>query len=98
MKKMIQLALPENTKILNNFKHPQLFYSNSRKHMELDVYVPEYSLAFEFQGPHHYHFHYRFGYSDGFQVKDEEKRAACQDAGITLIDIPYWWDFRYSCQ
>jgi hypothetical protein len=24
--------------------------------------------------------------------RDIEKKKACQDACITLIDIPYWWD------
>lgn len=24
--------------------------------------------------------------------KDVEKRQACEQAGITLIEIPYWWD------
>ena len=26
------------------------------------------------------------------QQRDQEKRKACEKAGITLIEIPYWWD------
>lgn len=25
-------------------------------------------------------------------VRDEEKRIACEAEGITLIEVPYWWD------
>jgi hypothetical protein len=25
-------------------------------------------------------------------LKDEEKRATCERQGITLIEIPHWWD------
>lgn len=24
--------------------------------------------------------------------RDQEKREGCQSIGITLIEIPYWWD------
>jgi hypothetical protein len=30
-------------------------------------------------------------YSDSLII-DAEKMEACRDAGITLIEIPYWWD------
>jgi hypothetical protein len=26
------------------------------------------------------------------QSRDEQKRLAANDANITLIEIPYWWD------
>jgi hypothetical protein len=28
------------------------------------------------------------------QIRDTEKLMACKKAGITLIAIPYWWDYR----
>lgn len=28
------------------------------------------------------------------QEKDEERKNACKEVGITLIPIPYWWDGR----
>lgn len=28
--------------------------------------------------------------------RDMEKKTACSDAGITLIEIPYWWDETIS--
>ena len=24
--------------------------------------------------------------------KDQEKRKACKEAGVTLVEVPYWWD------
>jgi hypothetical protein len=26
------------------------------------------------------------------QLRDKEKKLACQLLGITLIEVPYWWD------
>lgn len=28
--------------------------------------------------------------------RDTEKKRACNDIGITLIEIPYWWDETIS--
>ncbi len=60
--------------------------------MELDVYIEEYSLAFEYQGEHHYDDHFLYGVSTTQQQKDDAKRKACKAHNITLIEIPYWWD------
>lgn len=27
-----------------------------------------------------------------YQERDEEKRIACKTKGITLVEVPYWWD------
>ncbi len=47
-------------------------------------------------GIQHYTTHYLFGDHKLQQQRDIEKRQICQQAGITLIDIPYWWDHKLA--
>jgi hypothetical protein len=61
--------------------------------MQLDVFVPELHLAFEYQGEQHYFNIFSYGAQWGYEKRDAEKRRACKAAGITLIEVPYWWDF-----
>jgi hypothetical protein len=61
--------------------------------MELDIFLPKERVAFEYQGEHHYY----DVYSMGQQIwqrkdRDNEKKAACVENGIALIEVPYWWD------
>ncbi len=49
--------------ILYSFKHPQLTYPETNENIELDIYIPSFQLAFEYQGKQHYHDHYLFGSS-----------------------------------
>jgi hypothetical protein len=71
--------------ILINYKHPQLEYSKSKKLMELDVYIPSLKLAIE-------HYKEKLAVSLEEQVKrDREKMLACQQIGISLVQVPYWW-------
>ena len=47
-------------------------------------------MAFEYQGEQHYRWNTVFG--ESYRDKDKHKREACKRFGITLIEIPYWWD------
>ena len=62
--------------------------------MQFDLYLPKENLAFEFQGQHHFRDIYALENKWESQEKDKEKRELCLSKGITLIEIPYWWDFK----
>ena len=60
--------------------------------LKLDIFLPKLSLAFEYQGHQHYN-HFLPAHKLTNQIeRDQEKRDICKEKGITLIEIPYWWD------
>lgn len=63
------------------------------RNLELDLYNDELKLAFEYNGEQHYHYSRRFhGTREKFEdqvYRDHFKRAACDEAGVSLIEIPY---------
>lgn len=67
-------------------------HGDSQRRMELDVYIPEKRLAFEYHGEQHYYDIYALGNAWSQRERDSEKRRACSEKGITLIEIPFWWD------
>jgi hypothetical protein len=72
-----------------NYKHPDLIHSRSGRLMELDFYSPSLQLAIEYQGMQHY---LQQGWRsteplEGQQMRDEEKRNQCREAGIHLLEI-----------
>jgi hypothetical protein len=93
LKEILTVVGVQEQDMQRNFKHPDLLFENNNKgRMELDIFIPKLSLAVEFQGQQHFQPHYIFGSFATQQFKDNQKRAACSRAGITLIEIPYWWD------
>jgi hypothetical protein len=80
--------------VLLDYLHPKLFYENSNKRMQLDIYVEELKLCFEYQGRQHYmdgtNFH---GYQQQV-MRDFEKKSSCKSEGIKIIYVPYWWDYK----
>ncbi len=55
--------------------------------------IPNFALAFEYQGRQHYGTHFFFG-SDhvGLADRDRQKEEKCVQAGITLVQVPFWWN------
>eukprot|EP01114_Cavostelium_apophysatum_P024274 TRINITY_DN9449_c0_g1_i1.p1 TRINITY_DN9449_c0_g1~~TRINITY_DN9449_c0_g1_i1.p1 ORF type:complete len:327 (-),score=52.59 TRINITY_DN9449_c0_g1_i1:1077-2057(-) len=70
----------------------QLSRSKKRRPFEFDVFIPSKNLALEYQGEHHFGDSHPFGDAEEQQKRDAEKRAMCERNGITLIEVPYWWD------
>lgn len=84
--------------VISNFKHPDLRFSESNYRMELDIWVPSMMLAIEYQGEQHYKEFWRGNFEgaesdlEKLQNRDREKREACADAGIRLIEVDGSWD------
>ena len=66
----------------------------SGQNMQLDVFVPELRLALEYQGQQHFAQIYAFGCQEDMSYRDQQKKLACKENGITLVAVPYWWDFK----
>lgn len=80
-----------NTKILYNYKHPYLRFTKTNARMELDIYLPEQAIAFEYQGEMHFFPRYGQKALDSCKQRDAEKRETCQNSGINLIEVLYTW-------
>ena len=67
----------KSSEVEEDYRHPNMHYSFSGIHMELDVYISSIKLAVEYQGQQHYRPFYCGGTSFQLQqFRDEEKRKA----------------------
>lgn len=82
--KLVKEIFP-NEVIHFDFKHHELRFESSNYPMELDIWIPCLNLAFEYQGEQHY-------YDEDVMERDEQKRSACVENSIHLIEIPHTWD------
>ncbi len=55
------------------------------------IFLPDLSLAFEYQGETHYFSSHIFGRATDRQRNDNIKLQYAREMGITLISIPFWW-------
>jgi hypothetical protein len=58
------------------------------------IFVPSLSLALEYQGEPHYKYLPVYGSPANKQINDQRKLELSKELGITLIQIPYWWDMK----
>lgn len=82
-----------NKKVEWEFKHDKIRSKYNRK-LELDIFIEEFNLAFEFNGMQHDKPILYFCSRDGFkriQENDKIKRESCNKLGIKLISVPYRW-------
>lgn len=76
--------------VKENWRSEEVIGKGSGRNLEIDVYLPAERIGFEYQGQQHYGDIFAFGKRP--KERDTEKRRECEEAGITLIAVPYWWD------
>jgi hypothetical protein len=64
------------------------------KKMEPDVYLSQQKLAFEYHPETYYKNIYSSGNLWTQREQEENNKITFRNQGITLIEIPYWWDFK----
>lgn len=63
-----------------------LRFADSQRLMELDIYVPDLKIAWEYQGQQHYTDSVMFAVSTERQQElDEEKRKKCETLGWCIV-------------
>ncbi len=66
--------------------------------LELDGYNEDLELAFEYNGIYHYEYTHFFHRTqerfEKMKERDERKYQICKDCGVTLILIPYTFNFK----
>lgn len=101
--RFLQNLLPDVTDLHMNYILEDLKFSSSGNltrslmysvSMELDIFIPSLKIAFEYHGAQHYKLTDRFSdvSIEERKRKDNEKKLACEKHGITLIEIPYYWN------
>jgi len=58
------------------------------KRMMFDIYIPSLNIIFEYHGYHHYFNHKMFGNVEYYKWQDGEKRLACNNQGISYVEVP----------
>jgi hypothetical protein len=58
-----------------NYRHPDIRFSVSRMKMEFDIFVPEYSLALEYQGEQHFQYSTLWGDKTSFDLDNEKQKG-----------------------
>lgn len=66
--------------------------SKYNRPVQFDIFIPSLHLAIEYQGEQHFEDSLKFGGSSEQHNRDVNKKELCEKNGITLIEIPYWWN------
>eukprot|EP01124_Arcella_intermedia_P023309 TRINITY_DN3682_c0_g2_i1.p1 TRINITY_DN3682_c0_g2~~TRINITY_DN3682_c0_g2_i1.p1 ORF type:complete len:341 (+),score=69.65 TRINITY_DN3682_c0_g2_i1:29-1051(+) len=78
--------------VIEDFHHPTIKFPRSQISIELDIWIPSFNLAFEFQGQHHYQEIPLFGPSSLYQERDRTKLELCKENCISLVVVPFDWN------
>jgi hypothetical protein len=90
MLRILKEIFPQHV-VEHNFNHPDMTLTFSRRKVQLDAFINSLAIAFEHQGERHYGIH-TWGHIGRIRQNDTEKMELCKRNGITLLQVPFWWD------
>jgi hypothetical protein len=76
-----------NMDIYQRYRHPDIMYSLQKKGIELDIFLPRFALAFEYQGEYHYHLHHYFGSSPKRQYARDKEKKDVRDISLCSLTL-----------
>jgi len=88
LREILQLNI-DNSNVIYNYRGLGIKNDKTNNSLEVDIYYPDYKLAFEFQGEEHYNV---TSFADNEMVKEIKRRDLiklefCKEHGITLIAV-----------
>jgi len=92
---LISKLLP-NEELIEDYVHPSFLHEEFENAVS-DIYLPSLKLAFEYQGQQHYEENitvFNIKESVNRVQKEKLKQRICQQLGITVVEVPYWWNKR----
>ena len=83
--------------LIENYKHPSIICLYNDRELEIDIFIPCFNIAIEYQGEHHFDdLPASFGSFELHRNRDQMKEIISFRKNILLITIPYWWDHSPS--
>eukprot|EP01114_Cavostelium_apophysatum_P003275 TRINITY_DN13075_c0_g1_i1.p1 TRINITY_DN13075_c0_g1~~TRINITY_DN13075_c0_g1_i1.p1 ORF type:complete len:257 (+),score=47.93 TRINITY_DN13075_c0_g1_i1:158-928(+) len=94
---IVQRLVPNGVDIFQNYA---CTFPGSPKSALLDIFVPSWKLAIEYQGHQHYETDHRMFLSGrrSREEIDDEKRKLLKQGDITLLEIPFWEQLELKCE
>lgn len=87
----ISQILPHE-QILKDYSGPEFVYSDTKREFELGAYIPALKIGFEFVEDPNHSWQYTVGAKFSPYIFSAAKKEVCDSLGITLIEVPSWWD------
>jgi len=78
-------------------KFADIRFKLSNAKISVDIFIPDYNLAVEYQGEQHFNSIQKWGGDNALiniQKRDKEKKEKLKQSNIELIEIDYRWDGR----
>eukprot|EP00026_Physarum_polycephalum_P002670 Phypoly_transcript_02678.p1 GENE.Phypoly_transcript_02678~~Phypoly_transcript_02678.p1 ORF type:complete len:822 (+),score=110.18 Phypoly_transcript_02678:190-2655(+) len=97
LEKLVRDIFPNENIKCNVRKEASIVNPETSRFVELDVWIPDLSIGFEFQDAHHYST--TWYYQSSLSVAKERDNAKAEIAhlqGITFIQIPCWWPLTHQ--
>eukprot|EP00026_Physarum_polycephalum_P002043 Phypoly_transcript_02047.p1 GENE.Phypoly_transcript_02047~~Phypoly_transcript_02047.p1 ORF type:complete len:791 (+),score=118.55 Phypoly_transcript_02047:121-2493(+) len=91
--KAVRDLFPNEDIVTNVKKDSDVINPKTGHHFEIDLWLPNTSLCFEFQDEYHYNTTWYANVPlEYIKAKDDVKKREVGRKGATLINIPCWWD------